>query len=236
MACENYIKPEVSDDIKNSFNSGDYSTTAQLLNQLIELGDPLAMADMGDLYFNGNGVEKNDKKAIYFYVDSALQRCGKGYEAIGYMFILGRYVDKNLTKGYAFLKVAQARGRTSVNPYIIKLIEVLPTAQKAKGEQLFNSILVDPSNVVKYMNQDTGNELAAKLIEETVSALHSAGKILGKSISNFAEELVYQSLKGTSLGKNIERKAPPTAPNPEQSVICVDGIVNGKPKRVCHPQ
>jgi tetratricopeptide (TPR) repeat protein len=51
---------------------GDYGKALEYYTKAVELGDAAAHACLGDLYYNGNGVEKDMKRAVYHFEHAAI--------------------------------------------------------------------------------------------------------------------------------------------------------------------
>ena len=57
---------------KKHYGEGDYGKALEYWTNATELGDVDAHACLGDLYYNGNGVEKDEKKAVYHLEQAAI--------------------------------------------------------------------------------------------------------------------------------------------------------------------
>jgi tetratricopeptide (TPR) repeat protein len=54
------------------YNEGDYDTAFEYLTKAAELGNVDAHAKLGCMYWEGEGVEKDEKKAVYHYEKAAI--------------------------------------------------------------------------------------------------------------------------------------------------------------------
>jgi TPR repeat protein len=58
--------------VKGCYHEGDYDTAFEYLTKAAEFGDIDAHFQLGALYMNGRGVEKDEEKAVYYYEKSAI--------------------------------------------------------------------------------------------------------------------------------------------------------------------
>ena len=57
---------------KKHKKEGDYGKAVEYLTKAAELGDAAAHLSLGNLYINGEGVKKDEKKAVYHYEEAAI--------------------------------------------------------------------------------------------------------------------------------------------------------------------
>jgi tetratricopeptide (TPR) repeat protein len=74
---------------KTHLHKGDYGKAFEYFTKAAELGDVAAHGSLGTLYENGNGVEKDEKKAVYHWEQAAMG----GH--VGARGLLASYEEKN---------------------------------------------------------------------------------------------------------------------------------------------
>jgi tetratricopeptide (TPR) repeat protein len=57
---------------KNRYSEGDYDDALKYFTKAAELGDVDAHFQLGDMYYEGEGVEKDDEKAVYHWEKAAI--------------------------------------------------------------------------------------------------------------------------------------------------------------------
>lgn len=93
-----------------AFNKGDYSTALKLLQPRAEAGDRIAQNYMGILYQLGLGVERDDVKAVQWYVKAAENGDADAQRILGAMYYNGNGVPQNINCAYAWYYVASQNG------------------------------------------------------------------------------------------------------------------------------
>jgi len=89
------------------FVGKDYQKAFQNFREAAQLGHAYSQKYLGDLYFNGLGVEQDFQKALEWYEKSAEQNNARGIYSLGVMYINGKGVKKSENKAFAlFLKSA----------------------------------------------------------------------------------------------------------------------------------
>ena len=78
----------------------EHKPTSEFLELLkkAENDDPFAQNELGDIYYNGTGVEKDYHKAVEWYQKSAIKRNAKAQCNLGYMYENGFGVEKDYQK------------------------------------------------------------------------------------------------------------------------------------------
>jgi hypothetical protein len=104
-------KPCAIDDCMLFVSRGEYRRAMAGLVEAVKKGDAAAHETLGLMYKNGNGVERNNKKAF----DLLLVAAEKGEVAsqynIGSMYFLGEGTDINRAQGLVWLEVAAVRAK-----------------------------------------------------------------------------------------------------------------------------
>lgn len=75
-----------------------------------EKGDPNAQVKLGIMYYDGSGVPKNTKQAVYWSLKSAAQNVKEALFIVGLMYQNGYYVKKNNAKALEYYKRSAAQG------------------------------------------------------------------------------------------------------------------------------
>ena len=84
------------------------SAEPQWLVEAAEQGKADAQYRLGEMYYDGKGVEKDYKKAFEWYLKAAEQGHEWAQSSIGLMYCLGRGVKLNYTKALEwYLKMAE---------------------------------------------------------------------------------------------------------------------------------
>lgn len=74
------------------------------------LGDPAAKSNVGLCYIEGDGVEKDEKEAIRWFVDAANNGDVLGQYCLGCCFLYGTGIEKDLQAALVWLKKAADKG------------------------------------------------------------------------------------------------------------------------------
>lgn len=84
----------------NDFPSTDYVKAFGLFQKASMMGFHRATFLMGQLYFNGNGTEKNFERAIQLYQEAANHQIGEAYLELGNLYFRGKYINKNVEEAF----------------------------------------------------------------------------------------------------------------------------------------
>jgi len=88
----------------------DHGQALQNLEAAALVGDADALHNLGYMYMNGLGVERNMTKAKGYFDEAAKSNITAAFNALGYMYYRGAGVEKNITLGEHFLKLAGVYG------------------------------------------------------------------------------------------------------------------------------
>src|SRR6266704_1974029 len=80
------------EDGVEAINRGDYATALQLLRPLAEKGDPAAQINLGNMYFDGNGVPQDNGESVKWYLLAAGQGSADAQIALGFLYEYGEAV------------------------------------------------------------------------------------------------------------------------------------------------
>ena len=72
-------------------------------------GDPQAEADLGEKYYYGDGVEKDEKEALKWQQKAAIEGNARGEQSLGNMYLYGLGVEKDERKALMWIQKALAQ-------------------------------------------------------------------------------------------------------------------------------
>jgi len=84
-------------------DAGDYAKTREYWEQAAEKGSARAVADLGYLYENGYGVEKDEAKAMEYYRRAADLGFAGALTEMAYMYSYGLGVEQDYEKAWEYL-------------------------------------------------------------------------------------------------------------------------------------
>lgn len=87
-----------------------YSVAFKLLSEEAAKGDALAKAELGYMYFNGQGISKNMEKALSLIRQAAEQGQDVAQNEMGYLYGTGKEVRKDTPKAIYWYKKAAEQG------------------------------------------------------------------------------------------------------------------------------
>jgi len=90
--------------------NGNYKMALKLWIPLAKNGNRSAQLNIGNMYFNGQGVMKNYKEASKWYVLSAEQGEITAQRNLGVMYYLGNGVNQDKLQSYKWLHKAAKQG------------------------------------------------------------------------------------------------------------------------------
>jgi TPR repeat protein len=91
-----------------AYGRGDYRTALREWKPLAENGDAVAQHNIGHMYANGLGVQKNYHKAAGWYAKAAKGGLAKSQYTLGHMYATDQGVPRNLGRAvYWFRKAAE---------------------------------------------------------------------------------------------------------------------------------
>jgi len=82
----------------------------RFLNKLVKEGNAEAMNIKGAMYYEGQGVEQDQKKAVSWYKKAADAGCALAMSNLGYAYFYGNGTAVNLPLAYKYLSMAEQRG------------------------------------------------------------------------------------------------------------------------------
>ena len=109
-ACQN----KNDDNIKNEEKSiqyykyGEYDKALSSLKELADEGNINASFYLGEMFRQGNGIEKNNALSFKYYLKAAEGGKKEAFNIIGESYYIGKGVDKNISEGFKwYLKAAE---------------------------------------------------------------------------------------------------------------------------------
>jgi len=97
-------------DAKVAAASGRYDAAHSLYEKAAKAGNAKAMNNLGTLYFQGKGVEKNEKEALSWFMKAAAQGVPESETNIGEMYKHGLGVEKDRAKALSWFMKAASKG------------------------------------------------------------------------------------------------------------------------------
>ena len=89
---------------------GDYATALKLLSPLAQNGHATAQYNLGEMYYNGNGVAQDYKEAMKWYRLAADQGLAGAQNILGYMYFIGRGVTQDYNEAVKWYRLAADQG------------------------------------------------------------------------------------------------------------------------------
>lgn len=97
----------------NDFPTTDYAKALDLFQKASMMGFHRATFLLGQLYFNGNGTEKNFERAIQLYQEAANHQIGEAYLELGNLYFKGKYINKNVEEAFRCYNAVTAKNSYS---------------------------------------------------------------------------------------------------------------------------
>jgi len=94
----------------DAYKSGQYAQALKLWEPYAKEGNVKAQYNVAKLYYDGKGVQKNYRKALYWYVQASDQEYAKAYAQIGLMYCKGEGVLKSYKKAVPYIQLAFDNG------------------------------------------------------------------------------------------------------------------------------
>jgi uncharacterized protein len=88
----------------------DYRNARRWYRRAAELGDTFAMINIGDMYLNGTGVDRDHREARFWFKQAARLGDPQAQIRVAQLYEHGRGVDRNLVAAHAWYSLAAERG------------------------------------------------------------------------------------------------------------------------------
>lgn len=98
---------------KSAHLAGAYSTAFRLLMPIAELGHKRAQTGIGLMYLHGDGVEKDEEKAIEWFEQAACQNHDWAFYHLGTSYYYGEGVLQNFEKSFRYFQMASLSNNAS---------------------------------------------------------------------------------------------------------------------------
>jgi len=103
-----------------------------------DLGYPRAQFNLGVMYANGRGVNKNDVEAVKWYRKAAEQGLANAQYNLGVSYINGVGVPANNIRAYMWWSLAKAQGNKNSAIYLDIIKEQMTSADISKAQAIAN--------------------------------------------------------------------------------------------------
>jgi TPR repeat protein len=118
------------EDGVEAINRRDYATALQLLRPLAENGNPDAQINLGNMYFDGNGVPQDNTESVKWYLLAANQGSADAQIALGFLYEYGEAVPQDYVQAHKWFDLAGS------NLYRDTLAAKMTPAQIAEAQKL----------------------------------------------------------------------------------------------------
>ncbi len=102
--------PALVNEAQALMEAGDYEAAVPLLREAAEKGDATGQRLLGNCYFNGLGVEKDEQEAVKYYRLSAEQGNAPAQFNLGLSYENGQGVEQDYAKAAEYFKLAADQG------------------------------------------------------------------------------------------------------------------------------
>jgi TPR repeat protein len=114
----------------------DYETAMKEWLPLAEQGTPGAQSNIGDLFSNGLGMERDDAQAFFWHIKSAEQGVIKSIFFVGAALAAGQGVEKDLVEGTKWLLLAKRVDFPNANKILSLVVQSISPEDAAEAERL----------------------------------------------------------------------------------------------------
>ncbi len=124
-----------------AYEQGDITTAVRELEKIAKQGDPVAQHHLGFIYFNGEGLGQNDKKAFYWFNQSARRGYAPSQDVLAYMYNHGRGVEPDKIRAYVWYSLAASNGIFLAQSIRKKLSEELSSIEMIQADLMVEDYL-----------------------------------------------------------------------------------------------
>ena len=100
-------------ELKPILTDEDMVEAARWYRMAAEQGDPKGQLNLGVLYINGRGMEKDEARAAFWFRRAAEQGDLHAQNNIAYLYYTGRGVPRDMTYAYMWFAFAASQGSES---------------------------------------------------------------------------------------------------------------------------
>lgn len=110
------IKPEIRKALNDALN-----VVEEWYLKAAEQGNAVAQTKLGDLYLNGTGVVRDDRKAVEWFRKAAVQGDAVAQYKLGYMYYKGYGIEKSLLCAMAWARKSADQGNLDARILLRKI-------------------------------------------------------------------------------------------------------------------
>ena len=114
----------------------DYETAMKEWLPLAEQGLAGAQSNIGDLFSNGLGMERDDAQAFFWHIQAAEQGVVKSMFFVGAALAAGQGVEKDVVQGVKWLLLARRVGFPNADQVLRLVSRSISPEDAAEGERL----------------------------------------------------------------------------------------------------
>ena len=148
MAAETEEELSLTRQAQILMEEEDYEAAIPLLREAAEKGDATGQLELGNCYYNGLGIEKDDQEAVKYYQLSAEQGVPVAMFAYGDCYYLGNGVEQDLKKASEWYQKALSAGYEPDESDQEHLAEVLGEDYDAIDEEEADASDSQPDHMV----------------------------------------------------------------------------------------
>jgi len=112
-----------------------FSSCADFVKLVAELGDMNAQYNLADLYYRGEGMPQDYAGAFKWYKKAAEQGHPGAQYGLGFMYYRGEGVPQNYIEGYVWSSVASAKNAKDANQQLAFIRSKMTPEQIAEAEK-----------------------------------------------------------------------------------------------------
>jgi hypothetical protein len=94
------------EDGVEAIDRGDYATALRFLRPMAEKGNPDAQINLGNMYFDGNGVPQDYSESVKWYLLAADQGSADAQITLGFLYEYGDAVPLDYVQAYKWFDLA----------------------------------------------------------------------------------------------------------------------------------
>jgi TPR repeat protein len=114
----------------------DYETAMKEWLPLAEQGVAGAQSNIGDLFSNGLGMERDNAQAYFWHIQAAEQGVAKSIFFVGAALVAGQGVEKDMVQGVKWLLLAKRVGFPNADQVLRLISQSISPEDAAEGERL----------------------------------------------------------------------------------------------------
>jgi len=115
-----------SSKAQKAFDRGDFVKAVQLWESLVQQGNSDAQYQLGVMYYNGWGVNRDINKTIKLYTLASQQRNATAQYNLGMIYYHGIHVKQDYHKAYKLYSLAAKKGEPNAQKVIDLLCKKKP--------------------------------------------------------------------------------------------------------------